>query len=121
MLMCPVPVVLCDLCVPGASGEIHQVCLGNQQRRPAAHGAGEQNGERDDRLRPLRRGHHRRVEGRTERVVGRPPGADGDPQADADGVAPAAQVLHRLQRGTVKTNTSLWYQVHRASSSPLKR
>lgn len=94
--------VVCFMCDPGAPGEIHQVCLRNQQHRPAAHGAGEQDGERDDRLRPLGRGHHCGVEGRAERVVGRPPGADGDSQTDAGGIAPAAQVLHRLQRGTVR-------------------
>ena len=86
----------------GPSGEVHQVHHGDGQRGPAADGAGEQDGERDDRPGPHRRRHHRRVEGRAERVLGRPAGADGDAQADADRVPSVAQVLHRLQRGTRK-------------------
>lgn len=41
----PLPLVLCIICVSGASGEVHQLCIRNQQHWSAAHGAGEQNGE----------------------------------------------------------------------------
>lgn len=96
------------ICVSGPSGEVHQVCIRNQQHWPAAHGASEQNGERDDRLWPLRRGHYCWVERRTERVVGWPAGADGDPQTNAGSIAPAAQVFHRLQGGMVTSNIRQW-------------
>lgn len=102
--------VLWLMCCPGASGEVHQVCLRNQQHWPAANGAGEQDGEWDDRLRSFGRSHHCWVEGRTEWVLGWPPGADGDPQTDAGSITPAAQVLHWLQRGAIKTNNCLWFR-----------
>lgn len=102
IILYPVPEMLYRL--PDSPGAVHQVCLRNKEHWPAAHGTGQQNGERNDWLWTFGCSHNRWVEGWTKRVVGWPSGADRDPQTDAGSIASAAQVFHWMQRGIV----NLW-------------
>ncbi|XP_065520320.1 spectrin beta chain, non-erythrocytic 4-like isoform X7 [Lathamus discolor] len=85
----------CSILAP--AGEVPGVRQRDGQRGAGAHRRAQPDGGRAHRLRPRRRRHHRRVEGRRQRGVGRAPGAHGDAGADAGGLARAPQVLQRLQ------------------------
>lgn len=97
---CPLPAVP-DTARPlpaDAAGQVQGVLAGHQQHRAGAGGRRQRAGGHADRGGALGERHGGRVEGRAERGLGRPAGADRHAVADAGGLLRAAPVLPRRPR-----------------------